>query len=616
MAGIGGSQSIKQLVQLLGYLPKRRIRSMRWLFWLSLVPGILDFASIAVVGRLSGALVGGRLSNILPGIRFFGGSELEQSLWLAIIFIVLIWLQSIVKIILRFAQEKIASDIWLDLSDRIFSGIIHQPYEYHLSNNLARLSSDLLGNLECLLREIVTPILRGISNLVTIVILTFGIIYIGRIAAVGLLFVMLVGYIFMTALMTPTLRLASAQKLRTRDVFTKTFFEVFKSIDDVKLAGVESYFSQRFRDSTLSFKQADAQSIVLPEVPRMIIEPLGITAIFAIGVIPQLLSENRSQILEILPFLAVLSVGALRLAKPLQDLFTAVAKLRGGLPELSIINKLLALEVKQAPSTPIAVTPQGIYPQRTISLQKVSFQYPSSNRWILHEIDLSIPVGSRVAFVGLTGSGKSTAAYLLLGLLKSQKGALTLDGVDVSTKSEIQAWHSCCSHVPQNIQLLDNSVLANIAFGIEDEQIDFKRVWDCLQFAQLDEFVSDLPYGLFTQVGENGISLSGGQRQRIALARAFYRQSKFLILDEATSALDNQTESDVIQSLDLIARRCTTVVIAHRLTTIQKCDRIYEFSKGRIIASGSFDYLRENSSSFKNLLKYEFRKFDSNYEKI
>ena len=220
-----------------------------------------------------------------------------------------------------------------------------------------------------------------------------------------------------------------------------------------------------------------------------------------------------------------------------------------------------------------------------------------------------------MAFVGLTGSGKSTAAYLLLGLLKSQKGALILDGVDVSTQSEIQAWHSCCSHVSQNIQLLDNSVLANIAFGLEDEQIDFKRVWDCLQFAQLDEFVSDLPYGLFTQVGENGIALSGGQRQRIALARAFYRQSKFLILDEATSALDNQTESDVIQSLDLIARRCTTVVIAHRLTTIQKCDRIYEFSKGRIIASGSFDYLRENSASFKNLLKYEFRNFDSNYEK-
>jgi len=605
VAGIGGSQSINQLKQLLGYLPKRRIRSIRGLFWLSLVPGFLDFASIAVVGRLSGALVGGRLSNIFPGIRFFGGGELEQSLWLAIIFIALIWLQSIVKITLRFVQEQIASDIWLDLSDRIFSGIIQQPYEYHLSNNLARLSSELLGNLECLLREIVTPILRGISNIVTIVILTVGIIYVGGITAVGLLFVMLVAYILMTALMTPTLRLASSQKVRTRDVFTQTFFEVFKSINDVKLAGVENYFSKRFKDATLMFKQADAQSIVLPEIPRMIIEPLGITAIFAIGVIPRLLSEDRSQILEILPFLAVLSVGALRLAKPLQDLFTAIAKLRGGLPELSLINRLLGLKVEQSFSSPFYVSSAGILPKRTVSLQQVSYRYPSSDRWVLSDITLSIPVGSRVAFVGPTGSGKSTAANLLLSLLKPQKGSLCLDGVDVISAQEIDAWHRCCSQVPQNIQLLDNSVLSNIAFGIDEDDIDMKCVWECLESAQLDEFVADLPYGLYTQIGENGIALSGGQRQRIALARAFYRRSKFLILDEATSALDNQTESDVIQALDLIGRRCTTVVIAHRLTTIQRCDRIFEFCDGRIVHQGGYHDLQEKSNTFKRFVQLQ-----------
>ena len=578
---------------------------MRGLFWLSLVPGILDFASIAVVGRLSGALVGGRLSDIFPGIRFFGGGELEQSLWLAIIFIGLIWLQSIVKITLRFVQEQIASDIWLDLSDRIFSGIIQQPYEYHLSNNLARLSSELLGNLECLLREIVTPILRGISNIVTIVILTVGIIYIGGITAVGLLFVMIFAYISMTALMTPALRLASSQKVRTRDIFTQTFFEAFKSINDVKLAGVENYFSKRFKDATLIFKQADAQSIVLPEVPRMIIEPLGITAIFAIGVIPRLLSEDRSQILEILPFLAVLSVGALRLAKPLQDLFTAIAKLRGGLPELSLINRLLGLKAEQSFSSPLCVSSAGILPKRTVSLQQVSYRYPSSDRWVLSDITLSIPVGSRVAFVGPTGSGKSTAANLLLSLLKPQKGSLCLDGVDVISAQEIDAWYGCCSQVPQNIQLLDNSVLSNIAFGVDEDDIDMKFVWECLESAQLDEFVADLPYGLYTQIGENGIALSGGQRQRIALARAFYRQSKFLILDEATSALDNQTESDVIQALDLIGRRCTTVVIAHRLTTIQRCDRIFEFCGGRIVHQGSYNDLKEKSNTFKRLVQLQ-----------
>ncbi len=577
---------------------------MRWLVILSLVPGFLDFASIAVIGRLTGALVGGRLSNLLPGIQVFGGSQLHQSLWLIGLFIVLTWIQSAIRILLRVVQERTASGIWLDLSDQIFAGIIRQPYEYHLSTNLAKVSSDLLGNLECLLKEIVTPILRGVSNLVSIVILTFGIIYIGKWIAAGLLTVMIASYIIMSAAMTPSLRLASAQKLRTRDHYTQTFFEVFKSIKDVKLVGVEKYFARRFRESTLEFKQADTQSLVLPELPRMLIEPLGITAIFALGVLPRILSGDREQIVEILPFLAALSVGALRLAKPLQDLFTAVSKLRGGLPELSVINELLTLNALNKSEDLASLSAEGIFPRRTISLNMASYRYPSSKKWVLSDINISVPVGSRVAFVGPTGGGKSTAAYLLLALLNPQKGSLKLDGIDVDL-SDVKSWHSCCSQVPQNIQLLDKSVLSNVAFGIEEETIDIERVWDSLESAQLAEFVADLPYGLHTQIGENGINLSGGQRQRIALARAFYRRSKFLVLDEATSALDNQTESDVIQSLEIVGRRCTTVVIAHRLTTIQKCDRIYEFRDGRVVSSGNYQELQQRSESFRKLVKLQ-----------
>ena len=150
--------------------------------------------------------------------------------------------------------------------------------------------------------------------------------------------------------------------------------------------------------------------------------------------------------------------------------------------------------------------------------------------------------------------------------------------------------------------------MANVAFGEISQEIDEDKVWDALAAAQLDEIVSDLPYGIYSPIGDNGISLSGGQRQRLALARAFYRHAKFLILDEATSALDNQTESEVIQSLEIIGRRCTTLVIAHRLSTIIKCDRIYEFSGGEVIASGSFDQLRESSPSFRNMI--ELQSFD------
>lgn len=607
MLGLARSRSVKESQRLLSCLPRHRLKSMRWLVLLSLIPGFLDFASIAVIGRLTGALIGGSLGDMFPGIKVFGGGQLEQSLWLVMLFILLTWMQSAVRIVLRIVQERTAGGVWLDLSDQIFAGIIRQPYEYHLSTNLSKVSSDLLGNLEGLLKEIVTPILRGISNLVSIVILTLGIVYIGKWIAVGLLATMIASYIIMSAVMTQPLRIASAQKIRTREIYTQTLFEVFKSIKDVKLVGVENYFSKRFRESTLEFKEADTLSLVLPELPRMLIEPLGITAIFALGVLPRILSGDRQQIVEILPFLAALSVGALRLAKPLQDFFEAVSKLRGGLPELSIINEMLDLNKTKNINNLKISTPGGISPLRTISLCSASYHYPNSEKWVLDDINISVPVGSRVAFVGPTGGGKTTAAYLLLALLTPQKGSLKLDGIDVDF-TDVKSWHNCCSQVPQNIQLLDKSVMFNIAFGIEEDKIDITRVWDSLESAQLAEYVSELPYGLHTPVGENGINLSGGQRQRIALARAFYRDSKFLVLDEATSALDNRTESEVIQSLDIIGRRCTTLVIAHRLSTVKKCDRIYEFSEGKIISFGSFDQLREVSPSFRSMV--ELQSFD------
>ena len=614
MYGYLKSQSIHESLRLLSFLPRQRIIALRWLLVFSLIPGFLDFFSIAVVGRLTGTLVGGQLSNLLPGIRVFGASQLEQSLWLMALFVLVIWVQSLTRIYLKVFQERTASSVWLDLSKQIFEGIVEQQYEFHVTNNLARLSSDLLINLECLLKEIVTPVLRAFSSIVSIVILTLGIIYVGGSTAIVLIFVMVSGYVFMTWLMTPRLRISSAQIIRSRDMYTKVFFETFKSIKDIKLASKQEFFTRRFVNATLDFKRADTQSLVLPEIPRMLIEALGITTIFGIGILPSILSKDPDKVLQALPFLAALSIGALRLSKPLQDLFTAVSKLRGGLPQLKSINNLLDLKCSSNIDDirSFSISNDGIAPKRTISLSNVSYAYPESERIVLEDLNLSIAVGSRVAFVGPTGSGKSTAASVLLAMLTPTKGALLIDGLPLAS-SDVKSWYQCCSEVPQSIQLLDDSVFANVAFGDEENPINFERACDSLDSAQLLDFVGDLPYGLYTQIGENGINLSGGQRKRIALARAFYRGARFLILDEATSALDNKTESDVIQSLEIIGRRCTTVVIAHRLSTIQKCDKIYEFSGGKIIAFGSFEELRVKSKSFNRLVEFEFNKSLENF---
>ena len=225
----------------------------------------------------------------------------------------------------------------------------------------------------------------------------------------------------------------------------------------------------------------------------MLIEAIGITVIFSLGVLPAVLSGNPENVLDSLPFLAALSIGSLRLSKPLQDLFTAVSKIRGGLPELNGINQLLMLKDDIPDNlSKISYSPDGIMPKRTISLVNASFSYPGSQRTILKSINLVIPIGSRVAFVGATGSGKSTTAALLLGLFSPKSGSMNLDGIPLALE-DVQAWHTCCSEVPQTIHLLDDSVYANVAFGLEEDQIDFDRVWEALEAAQLLELVDDLP---------------------------------------------------------------------------------------------------------------------------
>ncbi len=599
------SQTLDLLVRLLSHLPAQRRRTLLRLLPFSVLPGLTDLALVAVGARMVGSLVGTRLADNLPGVKVFGGNQIDQSLWLVCLFIGIAWLASFSKIALQLAQERVTARIWRDLSNEIHARVLRQSYSYHLTRSTAELTTSILSNIRQAANGVISPCLRMVSATVSILLLSLGVLWIGRFPGFLLLVTVVISYLGLSMVVTPYLRHARQQNLRLEVRTTHLLLESLASVRDITLTGTEEHFQSSFSSAGERARRYALRSVLLPIIPRQLIEPLGITLIFVIGAVPALVQQDPSKVLGILPFLSALAIAAQRLTPPLQQLFHSLTEFRGGLPQVSNTVAMLELPIERFTlSSPGVPSPAGVFPQHTIRLRDAWFRYPKSEDWVLRGINLTIPVGSRIALVGQTGSGKSTIAHLLLGLLKAEMGELELDGNPL-TPEELPAWQASCAQVPQMIQLLDASVRANVAFGIDEQFIDDDKVWEALEAAQLAEYVADLPYGLLTPVGENGHQLSGGQRQRLALARAFYRNASVLVLDEATSALDNRTESEVINALEVVGRRCTMVVIAHRLSTIARCDRIYEFDKGEVVASGTFAELQERSASFRDLAQLE-----------
>ena len=600
--------TLQRVAEVLSFLPARQFRGFWTLLIISTAVGLSDLVFVGLVARLVGSLSGSSLADNLPFVRVFGGDTLDSGLWMIGILLILIWVSTALKFSTKLIQARVSAEVWAVLGNRVYSNLILQSYDYFKDSSSINLLTRLNRVLNKVSNGVVMPSLAICSNFLSAGILITGVVIAFGWVAVAVFGLLVVAYSTASLLITPRMRFLTRQQFIYNRRVNEVLTESTRSIRDIHLHGSEGFFISRFRQIGAEGKRYDRLSKIIPELPRFVIEPAGVTVLFVVGLLPPLFfGGGLAEVRDSLPALIGVVFASLRLSAPLQAVFRGINKLRGSLPDLENALELLQLNpVRLVDSVDLPVTPAGIMPRNTLKLDQISYRYSEDSDWVLDNVNLTIPVGARVAFVGTTGGGKTTTAHILLGLLQPSKGQLLLDGVPVST-NEVQAWQRCCAFVPQGINLLDASVRGNIAFGVEDDSIDEDLLWECLEMAQLADFVSNLPYGAFTRIGEDGMRLSGGQRQRLALARAFYKQAQFLVLDEATSALDNKTENEVMDSLELIGRRCTTIVIAHRLSTIRFCDRIYEFQQGKIVASGTYEQLQQRSASFRELVDLQRR---------
>lgn len=595
------SQTWRDLSALLSKLPQRRKKQFFTVLVASFCQGVLDILLIAFLARFVGLFSGAKLEDRLPGILVFGGGFLDQTGWLLALLIGAFWLTSAVRFLVALTQSMLSAEIWNDLVNQVYQNLLLQRYEFFIHSRTANLSEKFNRILNSVSTKVVGPLISITGNALSVSSLLIGVIFVLGWRAMAIFSLMLMAYVLASLLITPYLRLATKQRVRYVQRINLLLMESLRSIRDVHLYSADPYFVAQFSSDGVIAKRYDRLTRLLPDVPRFVIEPAGISILFLVGLAPAVLSGSTEDVRNLVPDLFAILFTLLKISSPLQSTFRNVNRLRGGLPEIKDALELLELKPQRLTLASKGVsTPDGLMPRRLIQLSDVSFAYQLSEQNVVESVNISIPVGSRVALVGQTGSGKSTIAHLLLGLLQPEAGELMLDGIPVS-EVDLPAWQANCALVPQDIRLLDGSVRDNVAFGAEADQIDDNDVWTALETAQFDDVVAQMPYGLYTMVGENGIKLSGGQRQRLALARAFYRGAKVLLLDEATSALDNKTEYDLMQALDLVGRRCTTIVIAHRLTTVKKCDRILEIRDGRVVAAGDFDELCASSPTFREM---------------
>ena len=524
-------------------------------------------------------------------------NENQLSILFGFAFLSLLTVSTFLRVITISFQLRLSALISTDLALKTFSTFLHKPYLWHISNNSSKLIGNLTNDIN-LVSGIIKSLLVFFTNSLIVLFLAGALlIYQPQITIIFALILLFV-YTLLFKLTKSRVVKQSLLLAENYELSLKCTQETMGSIRDVIHDKKFNFYLEKYEDSYKNYAVSITNIATRAQLPRYIIEASAIVVIVLSILVLLFLGVN---IQSKLPVMGVLILGLYRILTPLQQCFASITSILGAKGSLMRIRPYLLEEVRDRNYT---ILNKEIYRESpiiksalpAISLEQLSFKYPGTDKLILNDINLTISAGQKIAFVGETGSGKSTLVDIILGLLEPTNGHLKIMGESITNIQNIDL-SALISHVPQQIFLVDDSVSNNIAFGNNSRNIDFDLMYFAAKQAKIYETILSKDNGFDTIVGERGLKLSGGQRQRLGIARALYKQTPIIVLDEATSALDNRTELEVMDNL-VKDQNTTILAITHRLSTIRSFDRIIFLENGRITGDDSFDNLLSYHQSF------------------
>jgi ABC-type multidrug transport system fused ATPase/permease subunit len=480
------------------------------------------------------------------------------------------------------------------LSTRLLRAYLQQPYTFFLEQNSANLGKNLLSEVQAVVTGVLVQGVQLSARAVVALGVSMALFFLDPLMAVGILVVFGGVYGTLFVAVRRNVSRSGRERIVLNQQRHKTAHESLAGVKELKLYGLEPVAVAQFSMVSEALATRQASNAVIAQIPRYALETIAFGGVLLI--VLYLLRAGR-RLEDVLPVLGLYAFAAYRLLPALQTIFAGLTALRFNLGALDVLYADL---VEREAMTSVSLSAKSVRFDTAVALEHVSFRYRAAVRPTLEHIDLTISAGEWVAIVGPTGAGKSTLVDLLLGLLAPDEGCVRVDDVSLDDDAARLGWQSNVAYVPQQIFLVDDTVLRNIAFGLPDKDIDRERAIAAARIAQIDGFVqNELPQGYDTPIGECGVRLSGGQRQRIGIARALYRQPRLLVLDEATSALDNATEAAFFAALHSSHHETAVISIAHRLSTTRDFDRIVVLERGRIVDTGTFPELEARSAHFR-----------------